>query len=392
MVEYLKEIAEDNRNNNVVKAAYGDLYNMSLADMRAITSLTEGDISSIYSQNMSYSDMQSSLAGQLNSISKRLSTGEMIQNVFDNFLYTAGSGIAQNISTYITWKITDLIENSTGGIGIPSVLGLGTGVIMNGLTIEGLVKTGIVGLSTLAQIGSIISSINNNGGTNLNAWGYTDMLQRGEVVEQKIGSTVTTSGSTYVGSSSSSDIKKSSIAGATEDSKEVSEITNADSENEYSFDDWYRAILIDNDPIYIKSAEEYSAHDIYKAMYKDKTPVPVTIDQNTGLGAILMNLTAYMTSVNRITDVNIKKADIPVPTTVYKLDNKLKEEIKNYIKTTYLDQLATELREALIGQTRGLGNATIAKVCDKILNDKVDVEVKNNNFERFLDIQSGFVG
>ncbi len=392
MVEYLKEIAEDSRNNNVVKAAYGDLYNMSLADMRAITSLTEGDISSIYSQNMSYSDMQSSLSNQFNAISKRLSTGEMIQNVFDNFLYTAGAGIAQNALTYVTWKITDLIENSTRGIGIPSVLGLGTGVIMNGLTIEGLVKTGIVGLSTLAQIGSIISSINNGGGTNLNAWGYTDILQRGEIVEQKIGSTVTTSGSTYVGSSSSGDIRNSSIAAATEESKEVAEITNADSENEYSFDDWYRAILIDNDPIYIKSAEEYSAHDIYKAMYKDKTPIPVTIDYNSGLGAILFNLSSYMTSINRITDVNIKKSDIQVPTVVNNLDNKLKEEIKNYIKTTYLELLSSELRESLIGQTRGLGNATIAKVCDKILNDKVDVEVKNNNFDRFLDIQSGILG
>ena len=392
MVEYLKEIAEDNRNNNVVKAAYGDLYNMSLADMRAITSLTEGDISSIYSQNMSYSDMQGSLASQFNAISKRLSTGEMIKNVIDNFIYSTGSEIAQNAITYTMWQITDLIENATGGIHLPAISVFGNMVDLSSFTIEGMMKTGIVGLATLGQIGNIVSSIGNKGGLNLGAWGYTDMLQRGQIEEQTAGSVSSTSGSTYVGSSSSSDIKNSSIAGATEESKEVSEITNADSENEYSFDDWYKAILIDNNPIFVKSVEEFSAYDIYKAMYKDKTPVPVTVDQNTGLGAILMNLTAYMTSVNRVTDVNIKKADIPVPTAVYKLDNKLKEEIKNYIKTTYLDQLATELREALIGQTRGLGNATIAKVCDKILNDKVDVEVKNNNFDRFLDIQSGFVG
>lgn len=392
MVEYLKEIAEDNRNNNVVKAAYGDLYNMSLADMRAITSLSKSDISSIYSQNMSYSDMQGSLASQFDAISKRLSTGEMIKNVIDNFVYSTGSEIAENAISYTLWQVTDLIENSTGGIHLPAISVFGNMVDLSAFTIEGMMKTGLVGLATLGQIGNIVSSIGNKGGLNLNAWDYTDMLQRGQVEEQTVGSISSTSGSTYVGSSSSSDMRNSSIAAATEDSSEVSEITNAGSENEYSFDDWYRAILIDNNPIYIKSADEYSAHDIYKAMYKDKTPVPVTVDQDTGLGAILMNLTAYMTSINRITDVNIKKVDMPVPTTVYKLDNKLKEEIKNYIKTTYLDQLATELREALIGQTRGLGNATIAKVCDKILNDKVDVEVKNNNFDRFLDIQSGFVG
>jgi hypothetical protein len=83
---------------------------MSLADMRAITSLTEGDISSIYSQNMSYSDMQGSLASQFNTISKRLSTGEMIKNVIDNFIYSTGSEIAQNAITYTMWQITDLIE------------------------------------------------------------------------------------------------------------------------------------------------------------------------------------------------------------------------------------------------------------------------------------------
>lgn len=368
MVEYLKEIAVTNRANNVVKAAYGDLYNMSLADMRAITSLSSSDITSIYAENMSYGDMTNSLSNQFSSISKRLSTGEMIKNVLDNFVYSIGSEISQNAVSYTIWQVTDLIEKATGGIHIPAVSVFGNMVDLSSFTLEGIMKTGLVGLNTLGQIGNIVSSLNSGSGLSLSGWNYADTLQRGQISETTAGSVSSTSGSMTVGSSSSSDIKKSSLASAASGADEVSEITNADQEDTYSVD------------------------DIYKAMYKDKTPVPVAVDMDNGLGYLLMQLANQMLSVNRVTDVNIKKADIQVPTVVTQMDNKFKEEIRNYIKSTYIELLADELRTSLIGQTKGFGGATIAKVCDKIMNDKVDVEVRNNNFDRFLDLQSGIFG
>ncbi len=368
MVEYLKEIAVTNRANNVVKAAYGDLYNMSLADMRAITSLSSSDITSIYAENMSYGDMTNSLSNQFSSISKRLSTGEMIKNVLDNFVYSIGSEISQNAVSYTIWQVTDLIEKATGGIHIPAVSVFGNMVDLSSFTLEGIMKTGLVGLNTLGQIGNIVSSLNSGGGLSLSGWNYADTLQRGQISETTAGSVASTSGSMTVGSSSSSDIKKSSLSSAASGADEVSEITNADQEDTYSVD------------------------DIYKAMYKDKTPVPVAVDMDNGLGYLLMQLANQMLSVNRVTDVNIKKSDIQVPTVVTQMDNKFKEEIRNYIKSTYIELLADELRTSLIGQTKGFGGATIAKVCDKIMNDKVDVEVRNNNFDRFLDLQSGIFG
>ena len=368
MVEYLKEIAVTNRANNVVKAAYGDLYNMSLADMRAITSLSSSDITSIYAENMSYGDMTNSLSNQFSSISKRLSTGEMIKNVLDNFVYSIGSEISQNAVSYTIWQVTDLIEKATGGIHIPAVSVFGNMVDLSSFTLEGIMKTGLVGLSTLGQIGNIVSSLNSGGGLSLSGWNYADTLQRGQISETTAGSVASTSGSMIVGSSSSSDIKKSSLASAASGADEVSEITNTDQEDTYSVD------------------------DIYKAMYKDKTPVPVAIDMDNGLGLILSRLAMNMLDINKVTDVNIKKADIQVPTVVTQLDSKLKEEIRSYIKSTYIELLSNELRASLIGQTKGFNGATIAKVCDKIMNDRVDVEVRNNNFDRFLDIQSGIFG
>jgi hypothetical protein len=341
---------------------------MSLADMRAITSLSSSDITSIYAENMSYGDMTNSLSNQFSSISKRLSTGEMIKNVLDNFVYSIGSEISQNAVSYTIWQVTDLIEKATGGIHIPAVSVFGNMVDLSSFTLEGIMKTGLVGLNTLGQIGNIVSSLNSGGGLSLSGWNYADTLQRGQISETTAGSVASTSGSMTVGSSSSSDIKKSSLSSAASGADEVSEITNADQEDTYSVD------------------------DIYKAMYKDKTPVPVAVDMDNGLGYLLMQLANQMLSVNRVTDVNIKKSDIQVPTVVTQMDNKFKEEIRNYIKSTYIELLADELRTSLIGQTKGFGGATIAKVCDKIMNDKVDVEVRNNNFDRFLDLQSGIFG
>lgn len=384
MVEYLKEIAEDNKNNNVVKSAYGDLYKMSLADMRAITSLTNSDISSIYSQNMSYSDMGNALSSQFNSISKRLSTSEMIKNVVDNFVYSLGSEITQNAVSYVLWEVTDLIEQSTGGIHLPAISVLGNMVDLSSFTIEGMMKTGLVGLATLGQIGNIFSSIGNKGGLSMDAWNYADTLQRGQIETQTAGSISTTSGSTYVGSSSSSDMKNSSIASATEDAGDVAEITNADNESEYTFDDWYKAILVDQEPIYTKSGEEFSVSDLYETMYRNRVPVPVEISPLTKLGSALDALATYLLNAHRITDVNIKKSDIFVPVTVQDFESKFKNEIRNYIKSVYIETLSQELKENLIGNTRGASSATIAKVCDKILNDKVDVMVENDGFDLFL--------
>ncbi len=384
MVEYLKEIAEDSKNNNVVKSAYGDIYKMSLADMRAITSLSETDISSIYSKNLSYKDMQTSLTQQLSSISKRLSVSEMISNVLDNFVYSVGSEIAQNAVSYTLWQITDLIQNETGGLHLPAISVFGNSVDLSAFTIEGMMKTGLVGLSTLGQIGNILSSLGNKGGLSLSAWNYADKMERGQIETQSAGAVNTTSGSTYVGSSSSSDMKNASIAGATEESKEVAEITNADNESEYTFDDWYNAVLIDKEPIYTRSGEEFSVTDLYNAMYKNRIPVPVEISPLTKIGAALDALATYMLNAHRVTDVNIKKSDISVPVTIQDFESKFKNEIRNYVKSVYIETLSQELKENLIGNTRGANSATIAKVCDKILNDKVDVMVENDGFDLFL--------
>lgn len=361
MVEYLREIAIDNKKNNVVQAAYGNLYNMSLSDMKAITSLTEGDISSIYTQSMSYDNMNKALTNQFSSLSKRLSVSQMTQNLIDNFTYTIGSDIAQSAVSQILWEVADFIGKTTDGLHLPAISVFGNMIDLSSFTVEGILKTGLVGYSTLSQMGNILSALK-TGGFDLggNVWGYSDTMKRGQIEEFTSGAINTTSGSTYIGSGSSGDIKKSSIAGAVDESSDVEEITSTGNEDDYTIDDWYRAVL------------------------KDRTPVPIEISPLTNLGAALEKLSAFLLTANRVTDVNIKKAEISVPTTLDKLDTKFKDEIKNYIKSVYIEMLSSELKDTLIGPTKGMGGATIAKVCDKIMNDKVDVQVKNDGIDTFL--------
>jgi hypothetical protein len=296
--------------------------------------------------------MKSELERQFNAVSKRLSTGEMITNIIDNFIYSTGSEIAQNAVTYTMWQITDLIENATGGLHLPAVSVFGNMVDLSAFTIEGIMKTGIVGLATLGEIGNILGSIGNNVGLDLSSWGYQDTLSRGQIEEIRSGSITSTSGSTFVGSSSSSDIKKSSLSGVMDESSDVAEITNADSKDDYTFNDWYKAIL------------------------EDHTPIPVYLDNTFGLDKALYELILNLSRVDHVKNVNIKSSDVKLNVCISDIEYKLKESIKNYIRTNYASILAEEMKDSLIGKTRG--SATIAKVCDKIMNDNIDVVVKND--------------
>lgn len=216
MIEYLKEIAEDN--NAVVKSAYGDIFDFSQADLRAIRNITASDISNIYKQSMSYDTATSEVNSQLKQVYSRLSTSEMIDNVFDNFLYTSAESIANNTVGAITWKLLSTIEDATGGVHLPAVSVMGNMIDLSQFTIEGLAKTGIFGISALSNLGNIVSSISNKGGLDLSAWGGTEYTSRGSEFRPSTGGVQSgVSSSKTITSSSSSDFKKESMSGADED-------------------------------------------------------------------------------------------------------------------------------------------------------------------------------
>ena len=78
----------------------------------------------------------------------------------ENNNYRLGQGIASNPVTYALWQITDMIEDVTGGIALPTLSVMGNMVDLN-TTVTNLMRAGIVGVSSLATIGSIISGVGN---------------------------------------------------------------------------------------------------------------------------------------------------------------------------------------------------------------------------------------
>ena len=256
MVEYLQEIAGDT--NKVVKSAYGDILGLSLSDLQAVRNLTSQDISTLSSGTLGYGGAMQELQTQLGKVASRTSISQIIDNLFSNALYSVGSTIAENPAAYVLWKVANMIENATGGIHLPAISVMGNMVDLSAFTIEGIMKTGIVGLSSLSLIPAIISSIGNKGGLNLGGWGFNEYTTRGSGMGLAPGSGFDSgvSSSGYVGSGSGSDAKKAALSSATEEAGETAEITNAGMGTDHDFDDLYKALFIEPIPIEVKVAKE----------------------------------------------------------------------------------------------------------------------------------------
>ena len=203
--------------NLVVKNQYAQLFGLTMSDMTALLQIGD-DLSYVIEQELDYADAIAETKNQLDTVGTRVPLATMIENVFDNVMYSAAMGIAGNAGKYVTWLVTNLVEQATGGINIPSIGAFvaGTGVNLDlNTTVTQLMKTGLIRFSMLGQIGNIISSIFSRGGLNLSAWGATDYTSRGTgFTGITAGVQETTSQSLTVGNSSGSDIASGSITQA----------------------------------------------------------------------------------------------------------------------------------------------------------------------------------
>lgn len=251
MVEYLAEIADSN--NAVVKAAYGDVFNFSQSDLRAISNLTNKDISNIYKQSMDYSKATLETQLQLLQVSTRLSMTEMINNAFDNFMYTAGESIGSDPLTALTWKTLSVLDSVTGGdLKIPEIMIGGFGVNITS-SIPNLLKLGIFGLSAIGNLGYTVTSLLTAGGLNLGMWGADEYTKRGGDFQSNVGGVQkTTSGSkSVVTSSASSDSKKSAIDSTSDDQEESKKRSKESAKGEITLEVLYKEIFEKKSPVYV---------------------------------------------------------------------------------------------------------------------------------------------
>lgn len=219
VVKFGQQIASNN--NQVVKAQYANLFGLTISDMTSLLNLSSQDLVSISENMLSYSNMIAETNNQIASISSRMTIKDRIDTMFDNIMSSVGENIANSAAGYTTWIMADLVEKATGGIAIPTISVLGNSVDLN-TTVTGLIKTGIVGISTLSEIGNILAGLTGANNLSLTNWGAAATTGRGTGFTglTTTGVSTTTSESIYVGSSGS-DIYEASVASAKETAQET---------------------------------------------------------------------------------------------------------------------------------------------------------------------------
>ena len=155
--------------NNVVKAQYAKLFGLSVADINAFSNISDEVISQLYKSGMTYNDTLISLDQQLGQVGNRMHLSEKINNVFDNVLAVTGTSIASSAGLFGTYKAFDLLESITGGIHIPTITVLGSGITLPD-SIEGMVKAGITGIGTAISLISAVGNWASGSGLNKTRW------------------------------------------------------------------------------------------------------------------------------------------------------------------------------------------------------------------------------
>lgn len=221
LVTYLQSLAQTQ--NQVVKSQYANLFGVTISDLTSLLNLSTQDLNSIANNMLSYYNATAETEYQLTQLSSRTSTAQKVENVLNNVMSSVGEGIANNVVSYTTWLMTDLVEKATGGINIPTIGAFGNFIDLNA-TVTQLMKTGIVGISTLSKIGTILSGFSKIGSLSLDDWGATETTGRGRGLDTTIsdlntGISTTTSQTAYIGNSSGSDMYSSSITAAKEDAQ-----------------------------------------------------------------------------------------------------------------------------------------------------------------------------
>ena len=212
IVSYWSELAQNN--NQVVRKQYAGLFGLDMADLVAIRNVDQSLMKTLTTTNLDYTGMNTELASQLNAVQSRMHVSELINNAYENVVSGIGRSIANSPGMMSAWLINSMIKEATGGINIPFITAMGSGIGLE-TDLNSLVQLGLVGAGTLGQISNIINGLNSNGGLNLNAWNSTDTNTRGTglggVVSGVQGSVSRT---TFVGNANSSDIYSSTLNAA----------------------------------------------------------------------------------------------------------------------------------------------------------------------------------
>ena len=228
-VEYLAELAESAKDNNVVQQQLANVFGVRASDLRAATNLvSKGSIGSIYGNSLTYDNMLMQLANMAGSMGGRTSLGEMMTNIWDNAQYSLAGSMASNPISYFIYKLATVVDNTAGGISVPAISVMGNMVDLQ-TTVSDLMRVAAVGTGLLGSFGSLVQGLGNSfsgramlAELGISAGSGLAITPRGDgsgLLGSTSGDGQSTSSSGYIGNASSSDIKKSTLQEA-ENTKE----------------------------------------------------------------------------------------------------------------------------------------------------------------------------
>ena len=219
MVKYLADIAESTKSNRVVTSAFGNVFGMSLSDIKSFANL--GDTAAgIFGEALSYESALGKTQQSLGDLQNKLGTAQMIQTAIENVTFNTGMMYSNGL-LYGLYKAVDLLGALTGGGPEFKVSPWGIGLSFN---VVDMLKSTMFGAGL---IGSLISSGPNVfGGSTLSGWKAEEYNTRGTGVGLR--NTQASSYSATVGSSSSEDVQEQSLKEGMEQSEEVQSATGAD--------------------------------------------------------------------------------------------------------------------------------------------------------------------
>ena len=158
MVDYLGTIAENTTDNQVLRSQWSDVLGITLTDLRAVSNLTNNDISAIYRSNTTYDQSINETQNQLQTVVGRTAASERVQTMADNFMFNWGMNMAQNDAQYMTWYATQFVDQLLGVVGLQnSTVGMITKVISALPMLSSLSET-------LGDISNTSLSFNTSGG------------------------------------------------------------------------------------------------------------------------------------------------------------------------------------------------------------------------------------
>ena len=236
---YQQVVSIASSTDNVAKQRLVGVFGVGIQDMIALQNITNEQLESLVTTQLNYSQMMQKTVTEIGNIADRTGFKTQFDNMLDNALARIGENIATNQAAYITYSLADILGDIT--INVP---------FLGEVNLTGAVKSGIIGISTIASVIEMLSEIGSEDFIDtISKLQTADVETSGTGMISGVGNYTGAQGITkdtntviYAGNVGTSDLLTSSIAGTKDTVDTVTTATGADETTE-TIDKIHEAIL-----------------------------------------------------------------------------------------------------------------------------------------------------